>query len=171
MNGIADCSHLAVGPMQRTAAEGRDLLRRLEAFCQAYGGECYAGWPPSMLRDYLVWHATEATLSWACAGKRVIGVGVLYPCDEVELRTAHRMGENVFCYRPLDWTEDSVYLADFIATEPGVLAGLLRSFWERFPQGRSKKWFCHRREKLIELKGSKYVGLIGLPKGDTYGEY
>jgi len=150
--------------------EGKELLARLVQFCQVEGkGDVFAGWPAPVIEQYLAWHASFGTLAWAADGRawtdmdghgRIVGVGVLYPCDERELRDAHATGETIGCFAPPDWSQDSVYLADFVVSEPRVLGCLLRDFWNRFPQGRGKKWFCHRAGKLVQLNGTKYVGML-----------
>lgn len=142
--------------------QGPELLGRLVQFCQVQGkGRVYSEWPVATIAQYLTWHASLGTLAWAIMPSgEVAGVGVVYPCDEVELRAAHAAGESTGCFARPDWSRDSVYLADFVVTEPGVLGCLLREFWHRFPEGQDKKWFCHRMGKLVQLNGTKYVGVL-----------
>lgn len=148
-----------------------DLLTQMVEFCQQEGrGRCYADWPEHVLRDYLEAHAQAGTLVWvngrqgAAEPNVVQGVAVVFPVNESKLREAHRLGENAFSYKPADWTEDSVYFADFVGR--GMLETLLRACWFRFPAGRSKKWFAHRRGRLVELRGYKRV----LRKALGYGK-
>jgi hypothetical protein len=140
---------------------GQRLLEELVQFCRTYGpARSYRAWPRKVLRDYLAWHVREGTLAWVARHGQVAGVGVLFPVNETELRAAHAAGESPFCYRPLDWSCDSVYFADFVARN-GELSCLLRAFWDRFPIGRGKKGFAHRHGELVRLDGTRYTNLFG----------
>lgn len=142
---------------RRARRADQRLWDQLVGFCRQHGGPCYRGWPACVLRRYLQWHVRERTLVLVQTSDgpdgKIVGCAIIYPCDFGRLTTEGKGW--AFGWEKPNWDLPAVYFADFIAVRPGAMEAICQSFWERFPEGREKEWYCHRKGKLVRIDGSR----------------
>src|SRR5690242_6373188 len=119
--------------MSQTQHDERAMLQALAEYCQAHGRVSYRNWSPETLRDYLAFHCAQRTFAYVQTCGQIAGTGVLWQCDEREIRAAAATGKLFFNWQATNPQGDSIFLADFVCTVPGALAALVRAFMARFP--------------------------------------
>lgn len=142
--------------------QGAVLMDALVRYCLTAGPPwCYRGWPPSLLKNYLLFHLLNGTLAWAGVGTKglnIIGCGVAWQCWENDIRLSERLGVNAFQWKATDPRADSLFFADFICSAPGMMTCLINEFEKRFPHWRALKWFTYRKGRLVRLNKTRYQG-------------
>lgn len=159
---------------QRAAqlASPEEMLVMVVLYCLTAGPPwSYREWPPKVLKEYLAFHALHGTLAWTAnivpgpGGRETLevnGCGVAWQTNEDWIRERHRKGQHVFDWRPTDAAGDSLFLADFISSEPSGLKRLLGELERRHPDWKGLKYFTYRKGKLVQVEG-RYAGRMMRP--------
>lgn len=139
----------------RTAQEleAEAMLLALVMYCRTYGApDCYQNWQPGVLRKYIVFHSRQKTFSFVQMFGRIIGTGVAWQCNEADLRQALAEGKHVFQWQPNNPQGDSIFVADFVCSEPGALESLLQEFKRRMPNWEQLKLITFRHGRLVQYR-------------------
>lgn len=123
-----------------------ELITELAMFAKGRGGRFYAGFTPEVLRDYLTFHATHATLAFVREDGQVTGLGVAWQMHPGEILRRHAHARPMFDWQPSDPEAHGLFIANVIATSPAARRGLLAGLMRRFPGWAGLQIYTQRKD-------------------------
>lgn len=149
-----------------TAEQCRRRFAALVAFCQSAGRQCYAGYSPEVLQDYLAFHLEQCSLKYVLSPEsgQIIGCAVVWRTgtDNIVRRDAER--KLIFNWQPDDPQGDALFIADVVCTAPGAAMSLFAALAERYPNAGRLKWFSYRHNKLVRLHPASIFRMLSQEK-------